>query len=178
MEEGEVGGFRETGPENAVIDHGEVERRDEEILAVIGNGGGDSGGGGGDGGDKPLRRRRLSDLERSSAHLGPDKVVLAKMAVHFHNQRLFLVLDEKDREEGTRVFIYIYIYIAYREKKDWDRRGYSFAFGLSSASAVAFAFGCAWEKAISLSLFPVGVTVEKGILEREREREMGLFVIC
>lgn len=110
MEEGEVGGFRETGPENAVIDHGEVERRDEEILAVIGNGGGDSGGA--DGGDKLLRRRRLSDLDKSSAHLGPDKVVLAKMAVHFHNQRLFLALDE-DREERTRVFIYIYIVYIY-----------------------------------------------------------------
>lgn len=33
MEEGEVGGFGETGPENAIIDHGEVQRRYEvEIL--------------------------------------------------------------------------------------------------------------------------------------------------
>lgn len=39
MEEGEVGGLREAGPENAVIDHGEVERRNEEVVgAVIGAG--------------------------------------------------------------------------------------------------------------------------------------------
>lgn len=34
MEEREVGGVGEAGAENAVIDHGEVERRTEEVLAV------------------------------------------------------------------------------------------------------------------------------------------------
>ena len=32
---GEVGGFREAGPENAIIYHSEIEGRNEEILAVI-----------------------------------------------------------------------------------------------------------------------------------------------
>lgn len=34
MEEREVGRVWEAGAENAVIDHGEVERRTEEVLAV------------------------------------------------------------------------------------------------------------------------------------------------
>ena len=34
MEEGEVGRFREAGAENAVINHGKVEGRNEGILAV------------------------------------------------------------------------------------------------------------------------------------------------
>ena len=40
MEEGEVGGFGEAGAENAIINHGEVEGRNEEILAVVVSGGG------------------------------------------------------------------------------------------------------------------------------------------
>ena len=32
---GEVGGFREAGPENAIIYHSEIEGRNEEILTVI-----------------------------------------------------------------------------------------------------------------------------------------------
>lgn len=40
LEEGEVGGFGEAGAENAIINHGEVEGRNEEILAVVVSGGG------------------------------------------------------------------------------------------------------------------------------------------
>ena len=38
LEEGEVGGFGEAGAENAIINHGEVEGRNEEILAVVSDG--------------------------------------------------------------------------------------------------------------------------------------------
>ena len=53
LEEGEVGGIGKSGPENAIVDHGEVQRRYEEILAVIGSSGA---GGGGD--DVEILRRR------------------------------------------------------------------------------------------------------------------------
>lgn len=60
MEEREVIGFREAGAENAVIDHGEVERRNEEIIGALFSSGG-----------RHLRRRvvDISDDFDCPAHL-------------------------------------------------------------------------------------------------------------
>lgn len=95
MEEGEVGGLREAGPENAVIDHGEVERRNEEVVgAVVGAG-------------DLLRRREHNasgDDFDSPAHLGLGPLILMVMIrieLHFHIQ---LIKEEEGQTRAERAW--------------------------------------------------------------------------
>lgn len=93
MKEGEVGGVRKARPENAIINHREVKRRNEEIIAVSIEIVDD------DGGDYLLRRRRVvaavecrwrrrrSNLD-SPAHLGTRLVLM----VQFHTSKSLLII--------------------------------------------------------------------------------------
>ena len=147
MKEGEVGGVRKAGPENAIINHREVKRRNEEIIAVSIEIVDD------DGGDYLLRRRRgvaavecrwrrrRSNLD-SPAHLGTRLVLM----VQFHTSKSLLIIP----------FTFLRLKKAYSQRGAWDRREYSFGFFFFLAAPLNF--------------FLFTLTVEKEVLLLERER--------
>lgn len=90
MEEGEVGGFGEAGAENAIINHGEVEGRNEEILAVVVSGGG------------VIGDSELDLAAHGSVLFVPLVVVMGALEFCRHLHICLFVCFKREREGGVR----------------------------------------------------------------------------
>lgn len=90
LEEGEVGGFGEAGAENAIINHGEVEGRNEEILAVVVSGGG------------VIGDSELDLAAHGSVLFVPLVVVMGALEFCRHLHICLFVCFKREREGGVR----------------------------------------------------------------------------